>query len=75
MAVTTGMDPTVQIQSDKTKVRLHPLQDGIHDESLDLEAVKIGGATAPTIGIVALNSSSQPGIDDLGAATKSCTTP
>jgi hypothetical protein len=75
MAVMTGMEPTVQIQSDKTKVRLHPLQDGIHDESLDLEAIKIGGATAPMIGIVALNSSSQPGTDDLGAAINFCTTP
>jgi hypothetical protein len=68
------MEPTIQIRSDKTKVRLHPLQDGIYDESLDLEAIKIGGATTPMIRIGALSSSSQPGTDDLGAATNSCTT-
>jgi hypothetical protein len=57
------------------KVRLYPQRDGIHDESLDLEAIQIGEATTTTIRIMALSSSSQPGISELGAATNSCTTP
>ena len=73
MVVTTGTEPTIQIQFDKMKVRLHPLQDGIHDERLDLKAIQIDGATTPTIRIMALSSSGQPGIDELGAATNSCT--
>jgi len=71
----TDMEPAVQIRSDKTKVRLHPLQDGIHNESLDLEAIQIGEAMTPMIGTMTLSSTSQPGIDDLGAATNSYTKP
>ena len=40
MVVTTSTKPTVQIRTDKTWVRSHPLRDGIHDESLDLEAIQ-----------------------------------
>jgi hypothetical protein len=69
------MEPTVQIRTDKTWVRSHPLWDGIHDESLDLEAIQIDGATTPAIGVMVLSCSSQPGISDLGVATNSCTTP
>ena len=54
MVVTTSTEPTIQIQFDKMKVRLHPLYDGIDDESLYLEAIQIGGATTPTSGIMAL---------------------
>ena len=43
----TGKEPIIQIRSDKTKVRLHPLWDGIHDESLDLEAIQIDGSHDP----------------------------
>jgi len=53
--------PTSQIGPDKTHVRFYPLWDGIHDEGLDLEAIYTGGATTPTIEIVALSSTSQPG--------------
>ena len=39
--VTTGTEPTVQLWTDKTWVRSHPLWDGIHDENIDLEAIQI----------------------------------
>ena len=42
-AGTTNTEPTIQIRSDKTWVRSHPLRDGIHDESLDLEAIQTDG--------------------------------
>ena len=66
-AMTTGTTTTDQIWLNETRVRSYPLWDGIHDESLDLEAIQISEATTPTIGIVALSSSSQSGIDDHGA--------
>ena len=38
-AVMAGTVPTGQIQPDKTHVRFYPLQEGIHDEDLDQEAI------------------------------------
>jgi hypothetical protein len=45
--VTIGTMTTGQIKSDKMKVRSHPLQDGIHDEGLNLEAIQTDGSHDP----------------------------
>jgi hypothetical protein len=38
---------TGQIRPDKMHVRSYPLQDGIHDTGLDLEAIQLGGSHDP----------------------------
>ena len=40
--ITTG-----QIRPDMTHVRFYSLRDGIHDEGLDLEAIRTGGGHDP----------------------------
>ena len=55
--MTTGTITTAQIWPNKINVRSHPLQDGIHDEGLDLKATQLMRAMTPTIMIVALSSS------------------
>jgi hypothetical protein len=46
-AVMAGTVPTSQIRPDKMHVRFNPLQDGIHDKGLDLEAIQPGGSHDP----------------------------
>jgi hypothetical protein len=45
--VATGMKPIIRIQTERTRVRSHPLRDGIHDQALDLETYPAGGV--PTL--------------------------
>ena len=59
--MTISTEPTIQIRSDKTWVRSHPLRDGIHDKSLDLEAIQTGGNHSPDDWDRAPRSSSQQG--------------
>jgi len=39
--------PTVQIRTDRTRVRSHPLRDMIYDKGLDLETSLAGGEPRP----------------------------
>jgi hypothetical protein len=43
----TGTKPTIQIRTNRTRVRFQPLWDGIHDEGLDLEIFLASGVLQP----------------------------
>ena len=72
----TGTMTTSQIRPDKTHVRSHPLRVGIHDGGLDLKATRTDESHDPNSqdhGLQLLKD--DQAIDDLKAATNSCTTP
>ena len=65
-----GTKPTVRIRTDRTRVRSHPLRDGIHDKGLDLETfLTYGEPRPPTIGVVVLSLMKRLGEQRPWAAT------